>query len=110
MSPSKKDLEQLRVISMAPAKLQKQLLKKIDSRCIKTICECTLNTLKGNIRLSKKQKKSLSKHKNTLRTLAFKKLSLKKKRNLLVQKGGGFLSLLLPSAISLISGLIHGSK
>lgn len=84
------------------------LIKKCSKREIKTLCECVLNVLCGNIPLTKSQKNRLSPHKESLRKLSNKKTPLYKKKKILIQKGEGFLSILLPAAISVISSLIHG--
>lgn len=107
MPPSKQGLKQLEFLKNCPKNLQKYLLKRIPASTIKTICECCLNVLKGNISLSSRQKKYLRLHKNTLRCLADKKSPICRKRKLIVQKGG-FLNILIPAAISAISGLING--
>lgn len=96
----------LKLIERCPLKLRSNLLKKLPKSAIQAICECCLNVLKGNIALSAKQKSSLKKHKSTIRNLVHKKSSLFTKRKLLIQKGG-FLSVLLPAAISAISGLVQ---
>lgn len=109
MSLSKEQLDQLQLLQICPKKLRKDLLKRVPSSCIKTICECALNVLEGNIPLSQQQKICLRKHKNTLRRLSNKKGPLFKKRKLIIQKGG-FLNVLLPAAISLITGLLNGVR
>jgi hypothetical protein len=108
MALSKEQVDQLKFIHKCPQKLRKKVLQKVNGKCIKAICECCLNTLKGNVPLSVHQKKSLSKHKTTLRKLQNRKLPLLKKRKLIIQKGG-FLNILLPAALSAISAIIHGS-
>jgi hypothetical protein len=109
MTLTKTQLEQLQLLHKCPQKLRKKLLEKIDIKCIKAICECCMNTLQGNIPLTKHQKKSLSNHKSTLRTLKNRKISLVKKRKLIIQKGG-FLNVLIPAALSVLTGLINGVR
>lgn len=99
-------LELLKLISKT--KNPKTLLKKCSKQEIKTLCECVLNVITGNVPLTKTQKNRLAPHKNCLRKLSNKKTPLYKKKSLLIQKGEGFLSILLPAAISVISSLIHG--
>lgn len=107
MTLSRKQLDQLKLLNSCPRKLQKTILKKLPSPCIKAICECCLNVLKGNVPLSKHQKGGLRKHKGTLRKLADRKPSLFTKKKLIVQKGG-FLNILLPAALSALAGLMNG--
>lgn len=109
MSLSKEQVEQLQLLHKCPQKLRKKLLQKIGNKCIKAICECCLNTLRGNVPLTNEQKKSLSRHKTTLRKLENRKVSLAKKRKLIVQKGG-FLNILIPAALSVLTGLINGVR
>jgi len=109
MTLTKEQVKLLQLLNVCPTKLRKQLLQKIQIHCIKAICECCLNTLKGNVPLSKHQKKSLSKYKETLRKLADRKIALVKKRKLIVQKGG-FLNVLIPAALSVLTGLVNGTR
>ena len=106
MTLSKQQLKDLELLKTCPASLRKHLLKKIPNRCVKAICECTLNVLKGNVPLSKHQKKSLEKYKSTLRKIGSKKGSLFTKKKLIVQQGG-FLNILIPAALTAISTLIN---
>lgn len=99
-------LELLKLISNT--KHPKTLLKKCSKPEIKTLCECVLNVLCGNIPLTKSQKDRLYPHKESLRKLSKKKIPLYKKKKILIQKGEGFLSVLLPAAISVITSLING--
>lgn len=110
MALTKEQRRQLELIRVCPPKLRKNLLKKIPSTCIKAICECCLNALRGNIPLSKQQKNKLRSHKATLRNLAYKKVPLSRKRNLLVQKGSGILSFLIPAAITALTSFFHGAR
>jgi len=95
---------------ISKSKNPKVILRKCPINVIKTVCECVINTLQGNIPLTKKQKSRLFSYKQSLRKLSNKKIPLYKKRKLLVQRGDGFLSVLLPAAISVISSLIHGAQ
>lgn len=100
----------LRLLSGCPQRQRKELLKRLPNSDIKTVCECALNLLHGNIPISTLQKAKLQKYKGLLRTLAKRKTPLYKKRKILIQKGG-FLQVLLPAAIGLISSLIgHGIR
>jgi len=55
------------------------ILKSVTDQNIKALCEIALNTLSGNIQLSKSKKSRLQKFKSTLRSLTKKSLSLSKK-------------------------------
>ena len=63
------------------------IMKAADKELVDAVCECALNVLKENVRLSPLQKQRLAKHKRALRALARKGRSLQTKKALL-QKGG----------------------
>ena len=109
MTLTKQQLKDLQFIHTCPKPLRKHLLKKIPTRSVRTICECSLNVLKGNIPLTPSQKKSLAKYKTTLRKISSKKGSLSTKKKYIVQDGG-FLSVLLPAAISVLTTLVNGAR
>nr|DAC81362.1 TPA_asm: gasderminX [Nephila orb-weaver spider adintovirus] len=102
---SEQTLELLKLISKT--KHPKSILKKCSKKEIKTLCECVLNVLCGNISLTKIKKNRLSPYKESLRKLSNKKTPLYEKKKILIQKGEGFLNILLPAAISVISSLIQ---
>lgn len=97
----------LRFIDLCPPSLRKDLLKRLPAPAVKAVCECALNTLKGNVPLTPHQKKKLRAHKQLLRRLADRRVSLFKKKKILVQQGGGFLSVLIPAALSVLSTILH---
>ncbi len=103
----KKHLSSLKLLRRVKPGLRRKLLSTANNELIACICECCHNILKGNIKLSSKQRKLLCRHRNPIRALASRKLSLKKKRQLLVQKGG-FLPAVLGPIIAAISGLVGG--
>jgi len=106
----KQQVRLLKLIHTCPANVQKELLNKIPVCGIHAVCEAVHNCLKGHIRLTKHQKSKLRPHKHTLRQLVRKDLSLATKRKLIVQKGG-FLNVLIPAALSVLTSLIsHGSR
>lgn len=95
---------------LCKAKKKSAFLRKCPNSVIKNVCECALNLLKGTIPVTKRQKNRLTPYKRTLRRLGDKKVPLFKKRRLLVQKGEGFLSILIPAAVSVLSTLINGVR
>ena len=66
----------------------KTFIKSADNKFIKTVCECSLNVLRGNVPISIKHKQRLKRYKKDLRQLADKKVSLKHKKKLLLNKRG----------------------
>ncbi|GFY59427.1 uncharacterized protein TNIN_318771 [Trichonephila inaurata madagascariensis] len=61
----------------------------------------------GNVPLTKRQKSNLTPLKTVVRKLGDRSIPLYKKRHLLVQKGEGFLSFLIPAALSVLSSLFN---
>lgn len=104
----KKDVEYLKILGKSRKKVA--ILKDCPNSLIKSVCECVLNLLSGNIPITGLQKKKLVPYKRTLRRLSDKKVPLFKKRRILIQKGEGFLSILIPAAVSLLSSVIHGTQ
>ena len=96
----------LRVLAKSTLKLRRAILKCCHSELIKTICEVTLNVLKGVVPIDEKQKKKLRRYKTVLRTLADKKVSIKKKRESLNQAGRNFLPFLIPPVLSVLANLL----
>ena len=78
---------------------RKNLLKKANLKQIKCLCECALNIAKGNIPLRQSAYKKFKQNKKLLHNLAFQKIPLKHKKQLLIQKGSGFFVPLLVSVI-----------
>lgn len=99
MKRLKEHRHMLHVLKDCNSNTRKQILKKSNKDLVQAICEVCLNVLHGNIKLSKKNKQFLHKHKKTIRELATSKHSIAKKRKTLVQRGG-FLPVLLGSVLS----------
>jgi hypothetical protein len=104
MEKLKNNFENLNLLASCSKKIKDSLIKKGERDLILSINECVINTLNGNITLSPKEKLKLKKYKYSLRKL-LKNKSIHKKKKILIQEGG-FLQILLPSAISLISTLL----
>ena len=84
--------------------LRKAIIEHATPDLIHAVTEIVYNMLKGVIELTPDQKRRLSRHKEEFRALVNKKLSLKKKRKILNQKGtGAALAALIPIAISLLA-------
>ena len=101
----KNNLHYLKALCNCKPSARKAILKQADGELINCICECVDNILKGNIKISKAQKKKLGRHSTSLVQLRNRKTGLKKKRELLIQKGG-FLPALLAPIISVAGGLL----
>ena len=87
---------------------KKAFLRHADPKLVTSLCECAANVVKGNVPLSRAQKSKLSRYKKHLRDLTNKRLSHKKRKDILVQKGG-FLSLILKPIIQSLGGMLLGA-
>ena len=86
----------LRVLGHCQPKIRNAVLKNCDNDLIHIICDCVYNVVKGNVPgLTQGKVNKLACHKTSLIKLT-KKVPVKEKRKILVQKGGGFLPFLLP--------------
>ena len=83
----------------------KLLLQNIPESVITAIYECCLNTLKGVIPLTQRQKRRLAPYKTHLRALANRKVSRKRKKSYLTQRGESILTALLPPALGVLGSL-----
>lgn len=83
---------------------RKIILKSVDRAIVKLICECILNIINGNIKISGSNKTNLGKHKKVLRKLVDpqKKINWRKRREILVQKGSGILSYIIGPVMSIL--------
>ena len=85
--------------------LRKAIIDHASPDLINAISEIVWNTLKGVITLTPDQKRRLSRHKEEFRSLVNKRLSIKKKRKIINQKGtGAGLAALIPIALTLLAG------
>ena len=106
MDRVKRNLHFLQFLCKANPKFCRCILKAANNDLIRCLCECIINVLKGNLKLTDKQKQKLKIHKKCLRQLGDKKLSLQRKKKILNQKGGTILPLILPAALSLIGSIL----
>ena len=104
MNRLRKHSNTLKFLHRAPPSLRKTIIAKADPELIKTICDCSLNILSGNLKTSPKTRKQLCRYKSSLRKLTNPKLSLKQKQRV-IQKGG-FLGALLSAALPIVTNLL----
>lgn len=104
---AQRHLDQLKTLSKS--KKKNKIVKKSPNSLIKALCECCKNLMTGSIPISKQRLHRLRPYKKILRSLANKKVPLFKKRRILVQRGDGLLSILIPAALSVLSSFIHGT-
>jgi|SRR5277367_122446 len=102
----KKYCRVLRILCQKPVdkKIQYALLQS--PGLIKALSEIAYNLLRGNVTLSKTQKRKLQKHKTLLRSLACKQNTCTHKRKIIQRGGGAFLPLLLAPVISLLTSAL----
>src|ERR1700729_3228422 len=100
----KRQGEMLRFLCRAKPSAVKTVVKNASPQLVQTLCECCHNVLKGNVPLTAVQKRRLRRHKNTLRELTKKKLSVKRRKQILQQ--GGFLAALLAPVIAGMGSLL----
>lgn len=74
-------------------------------RALKEVCR---NVLIGNIPMSKYKKKKLQPHEKLIKGIVLTKKLTTKKRKQMVTQSGGFLPFLLPTVISILSTLFNG--
>ena len=73
----------LDVLHAADPKLRKAIIANCNQETLKSIIECPLNDLRGNIPLSAFSKRNLRTHKNSLRKVADNSISLSAKRKVI---------------------------
>ena len=95
----------LHVLKNARPNLLKAMVSNCNKDLLSSICECVLNVLNGNIRISDCTKRELRKLRNSLRSLVDKRLPLVSKR-CVIQQRGGFLLPLLSALLPSLAGLL----
>lgn len=104
----KNQAEILRSLCYLPRAERFALLRQVDLKLIRVICECAYNILKGSVPLTHQQKTHLRKHIKQLRILVRKGDKIEKKRKIIVQRGGNFLpTLLLPIVTTLLTEVLQ---
>ena len=103
----KHNFELLKILSNCKKGIRNKIIKKADNTLLVNLCECVINTLNGNIKQSDSNLYQLKYKKSLRKIIKLKKLKSKKKVFL---QEGGFLQILLPTAISLITSLIDNFK
>ena len=103
----KKHLNFLCLLCNTHSTQQQALIETANPEQIRAICECVFNVLQGNISVPESIKGELAPHKQSLRDIADAKVPYKKKKEILVQKGGAIWGAMLPLAISSVASLIN---
>ena len=100
---SEKYAATLRFLSRAKPKVKRMVIAKADKQFMNCLCECGKHVLKGNVPLTPRQLRALRPYKNHLRDLVRENVSLKKKKKIILQKGGFIGALLRPLTKLLLS-------
>jgi len=104
--------ETLKVIAkIKNHKLRKAILREFrNDECLyRALKEIAVNTVNRNIKLTPLQIRKLRTSKKIIKQLSLKAKDRKKKRRLVVQSGG-FLPILIPAVISIISEIIRNAS
>lgn len=102
----KKNMPLLKLLVKAKPGVVRGVIKDADKELMDSISECCLNVLMGRVPLSTNQKTKLKRHKTSLRTLAKRGVSTRKRRAL--AQRGGFLGALLKPVIGALGNLLLG--
>lgn len=108
LSNIQRNIRVLHSLKTANASTRKRILENAHKDVIKAIVECVYNILFGDVSLTSREFNRLKKEKETLRELVKKKPSLKKKKALIIQKGGALPAILGPAlalAITLLQNV-----
>lgn len=94
-----------RLASASPAE-RRHVLLNASNKNLKAIAEICLNLIRGNIQVDNKTKTRFKRHQKPILLLANRKTSLKRKKQIINQKGSGaFLAPLASLALPLIATL-----
>lgn len=104
----KNQAEILRSLCYLPKVERFALLRQLDLKTVKLVCECAYNILRGNVALTSEQKNHLRKHVMQLRALTRKGDKIEKKKQIIQRGGGAFLpALLIPIVTTLLTEVLR---
>ena len=96
------------VASCKDKSIHQKVLSRAPDSVIKAICNAALNAQQGDVHLSQRQKRLLSRNRQFVNNLTRKEVTLKRKRKHLVQQGGSIAGLVLPVILSAVISAIGG--
>ena len=82
----KKNLYMSIVLHCSSKVQKKKLLKHLKPDTIKAICECTINIINKNIKVSDQEKREINRNRDKIRELVNPKTPQKKRKKILVQE------------------------
>ena len=98
----------IRLLSDSSPLSRRKLLQKVSNKDLKAISELCLNLIRGNIKLNKRQRAKFERYKKSIGLLANRRISLKKKKQVINQKGSaGFLLPLASIALPLLAEIVQ---
>lgn len=100
--------EFLLALSKCKPKLRKSIVSNCSKESIFSIIECVLNVCNGNVEINKEVYEKLKPFNPTFKKLLNKKVSVDKKRHLIIQKGG-FLGVLIPAIVTGLASIISAA-
>ena len=106
----KRNFPLLKLLKAAKPKQRKAILESSSLDLVDCLSEIAENILKGNIKLTERDKKRLKRYRLFLRQLACNRNSKQQRRRAVLQTGGALPALLAPIiglAGSLLGSLIH---
>lgn len=92
-----------KLASSSSAKTRRNLIRKADPCFIEILRECALNVLRKNVSIPAERLRKLKRHAKTMVYVAKPRKSVRRAQRALEQRGG-FLPLILPAVVSLLSG------
>ena len=95
--------EMLKFLAATKPATAKTIVNAASPEFVRVLCECCHNVLKGNVPLTANQKRILCGHKNKLRALTQKKLSIKRRKQILQQDG--FLGALIGPIVGVLKSV-----
>jgi len=99
------NFHKLHTLKYAQPNLRKAIISNCDKDLVNGVSECALNKLHGNVKLSNCTRRKLRKYRRQLRMVVDRRVSLARKKKLIIQRGGFLVQLLtavLPTLVSLI--------
>ncbi len=100
--------KKVRLLSLATPKARRQIVAEGDRELIDSLCECCANILRGIVPLQAKDKAKLKRHKNKLRKLVKKKLSLSGKKDIIQKGGNSLLRSIVDPIVSALTSVFTG--
>lgn len=82
------------------------VLLRHNNELTNTLSDACANLLNGKIVINDQKLTKLKRYRRAIRAAANRKNSLRKRRNNLLGQKGGFLSILIPAALSLLTSLL----